>query len=205
MYHRDIQLEFDVSSFLPNDGSRPAMKVENSPIELSYIGDRRDCHVQQLTASKNFVLLNLRALLGGLQQSATKVKDLLALSSEAWNKTNIIEEDIRMLNFYCPTEAVISDDRHENLLVKSTLFLPSRATKVEVVFNVAFRLEGMLDIVMAVEPKVRVIYGEQLDERKMSEFLAGKIAGTVLSGEQGGWGAAVKGLGERLIGKGKKA
>jgi kinetochore protein Spc7/SPC105 len=205
-YQRDIQLIFDVLSFLPNDGSRPAMKLENSPIELSYIANCGDYHVQQLTASRNFVLLNLKALLGGLQQSATKVKDFLALISEAWNKANTIEEDIRLLSLHCPTEATISDSggHHENLLVKSTLLLPPRATKVEVAFNATFGSEGRLDTV-SVEPEAKVVYGEQLDERKMSEFLAGKIAGNVLPGMRGGWGVAVRGLGERLTARGKKA
>ncbi|KAH0562670.1 hypothetical protein GP486_002653 [Trichoglossum hirsutum] len=204
-YHRDIQLAFDISSFLPNDGSRPATKAKNSPIELSYISDHRGNHAQHLTASKNFVLTNLRALLGGLQQPATKVKDLLAIASETWNKAKVIEEDVRMLNLYYPTKAVALDDGRGNLLVKSTLLLPSRATKVEVAFNVAFELERSSNAVLAVEPKTKVVYGEQLDEHKMSEFLAGKIAGTVLPGEQGEWGVAVRALGERLIGKGKRA
>ncbi|KAI9769163.1 MAG: hypothetical protein M1839_003798 [Geoglossum umbratile] len=203
-YRRDIELSFDVSSLLPNDISRPAAKTENSPIELSYIADRREYHPQQLTTSRTFVLLNLRAQLGRLQQSATKVKDLLKLVSEAWNKANIIEEDVRLLNLYCPTEAVIPDDGSRKLLVKSTLLLASRATKVETVFAVAPGGEHASNT-LEVEPNARVIYGEQLDERKVSEFLAGKVAGTVLSGTQGGWGAAVRGLGERLIGKGKKA
>ncbi|KAH0537926.1 hypothetical protein FGG08_005408 [Glutinoglossum americanum] len=204
-YRRDIQLAFDVSSFLPNDSSRPAMKLESSPIELLYIADRRDFNAQQLSAPKNFVLINLRALLDGLQQSATKVKDLLVLVSDAWNKANTIEEDARILNLHYPTEAVISGNNRETLLVKSTLLLPSRTTKVEVVFNVAFRLEGGFNHLMVVEPKSRVVYGEQLDERKMSEFLTGKIVGTVHAGKQGGWGTAVRGLSERLAGKGKKA
>ncbi|KAI9767137.1 MAG: hypothetical protein M1840_005926 [Geoglossum simile] len=203
-YRRDIKLSFDVSSFLPNDGSRSAINMKNSPIELSYIADQREYQPRRLTASKSFVLLNLRAQLGRLQQSATKVKDLLALTSEAWNKASIIEEDVRMLNLYCPTEATISGDSSRNLLVKSTLLLASRATKVEIAFTAAFREDGSSGAVV-VEPKARVVYGEQLDERKMSEFLTGKTAGTVVSGPQSGWGAAVRGLGERLVGKGKKA
>jgi len=202
-YRRDLELSFDVSSFLPNDSSRPAINTENSPIELSYIADRREYHPQRLTASKNFVLRNLRGQLGRLKQSATKVKDLLTLTSETWNKARMIEEDVRMLNLYCPTEATISGDSSRSLLVRSTLLLTPRATKVEVVFTAAFREEGSSGAV-AVEPKARVIYGEQLDERKMSEFLTGKIAGTVPSGAQDEWAAAVRGLGERLIGKGKK-
>jgi kinetochore protein Spc7/SPC105 len=203
-YRRDLELSFDVASFLSNDSSLPATNIENSPIELSYIADRREYHPQRLTASKDYVLRNLRAQLGQLQQSATKVKDLLTLTSETWNKASIIEEDVRMLNLYCPTETTISGDSSGNLLVKSTLLLTPRATKVEVVFTAAFREEGSSSAVV-VEPKARVVYGEQLDERKMSEFLTGKIAGTVLPGAQGGWAAAVRGLGERLTGKGKKA
>ena len=98
------------------------------------------------------------------------------------------------------TEATIMSD--EVMAIRSLILLKAMRTKVEVVFEVKVSSgEGVEDLGLDVKANARVVYGEGLNEKKMSEFLESKIKRME---ERGIWVRAVGDLEERLIARGKK-
>lgn len=118
----------------------------------------------------------------------------------------MIAEEVRCLNVQYITEAFILSD--EVMTVKAILLLKHMRTKLEVSFEVQARGgqegeregEGMgtegLDI--AVRSQVKVVYGEDLKEGKMAEWVDGRLE------EDTSWVGAVGKLEERLKGRSRK-
>lgn len=91
------------------------------------------------------------------------------------------------------------------MAVKAILLLQQTQTKLAISFQVQARggegENGMEGLEVAVSSKVKVVYGEDLKEDKMAEWLDGKL------GEDqgvGAWGRAVGRLEEKLKARARK-
>ena len=93
---------------------------------------------------------------------------------------------------------IVSDER---LSISSTLLLPKVRTKVRVSFDIAAAVgeSETMELSTTIEPSVKVVYGEQYNEKKMTEFVEKETTGSFES-----WDGAVRELRERLIARGAK-
>ena len=198
-----LQLFFAPLSFMSNSSLYPA-DCENSPISLTYIADAHEYHPRPLTTEKRFFLQIMRAQLQCLQQSQTKVKDLLDYISSSWRKACAIIEESRLLGAGYITESTIVAD--EAMAIRSVLLLRSMRTKIEVTFEIDVQSgEGVAGLNMKVKPSARVVYGEDLKEKKLGAFLEQKTgAETWVDGGGGVWARALKDLEGKLLSRGKK-
>ena len=146
----------------------------------------------------------MRAQLQCLQQSQTKVKDLLAFVSSSWEIASTIAEQARVLGVSYITEPTITSD--EIIAIRSFILLNAMRTKVEIVFEVKVRSgDGVASLNLGVKASAKVCYGEGLKEKAMGDFLDSKIAGKGKGVKgKGVWAKAVKELEERLVARGKK-
>ena len=200
-YNRTLELFFTPSSFKSKES---AATSENSPISLTYIADAHEYHPQPLTTEKRFFLQIMRAQLQCLQQSQTKVKDLLAFVSSSWETASTIAEQARILGVSYITEPTITSD--EIIAIRSFILLNAMRTKVEIVFEVKVRSgDGVVSLNLGVKASAKVCYGEGLKEKAMGDFLDSKIAGKGKGAKgKGVWAKAVRELEERLVARGKK-
>lgn len=200
-FNRTLQLFFTPASFKSNNSSAES---ENSPISLTYIADAHEYHSQPLTTEKRFFLQIMRAQLQCLQQSRTKVKELLTFVSTGWEIASTIAEQARVLGVSYITDPTITSD--EVMAIRSLILLNAMKTKVEVVFEVKVRSgDGVASLAVGVKSTAKVCYGEGLKEKKMGDFLESKIARKGKGGkERGVWAKAVGELEERLVARGKK-
>ncbi len=116
----------------------------------------------------------------------------------------MIVEEARLLGVSYITEPTIIAD--EVMSVRSTLLLRSMRTKIEVTFEVNVQSgEGVTGLEMKMKPSARVVYGEDLKEKKLGGFL-GQKAGveTWAEGDCGVWARAVRELEGKLLSGGKK-
>lgn len=207
-YKRTLQLYFCPHSFQSSgyhvEGA-PVQANANAPISLAYIADAHEYHPHPLTTEKRFFLQIMRAQLQFLEQPKVKVNELLTFVSGGWEKACRIAEEARVLSGQYITGSTILSD--ESLAVKCVILLREMKTKVEVVFEVGVRSgAGAAGIDIAVQPTARLVYGEQLDAKKIGDFLEQRIGGKRKEkGADGGrWAQAVKELDERLVARGKK-
>lgn len=190
-YKSQLKLFFHPLAFQTGGQSR-----QNSPISLTYTGSR------DLGTTLRFFLQLLRASLFALPQFSTKVVDLLNLVANGWTTALEISAAEKRLNMEAMTESrIVSDER---LTISSTLLLPKVRTKVRVSFVIAAAVgeaegEETLELSTTVEPSVKVVYGEQYHEKKMTEFVAKEIG----DGFEG-WEGVVRELREKLIARGPK-
>lgn len=206
-YQRTLQLYFTPSSFMRNMAVAPsANNVDDSPISLTYIGDAPEHKSQPLSTEKRFFLQIMRAHLQCLPQATTKMKDLLKFVSCNWETACLISEEIRILGISYITEATILLD--EVMAIKAVLLLRDMKTKVHIGFEVKVQSnEKAMELDVNIQPIATVIYGEELKEKKMAEFLQQKIGGKNDKLDNGGvgvWARAVLELQERLIARGRK-
>ncbi|KAL8837034.1 MAG: hypothetical protein Q9170_002688, partial [Blastenia crenularia] len=173
-YKDALQLYFTPSSFMTPVSSASVL-AENSPISLTYIADSHEYHLRPLTTEKRFFLQIIRAQLQCLQQSQVVTSDLLSFISRNWETAVAIAEEIRSLGTQYITEATIVSD--EVMAVKAVLLLQHVQTKLEVSFEVQARggegddvKEGLE---VAVSSKVKVVYGEELKEGRMADWVDG--------------------------------
>lgn len=182
-----------------------ASNIDNSPISLLYLGDTAD-YRQPLSTEKRFFLQIIRAHLQWMPQAKTKIQDLLKFISSTWETACLISEEIRILRVSYITEATILRD--EVMAIKAVLLLRDMKTKVHVEFEVKVKSnEKAIDLALTIQPSAKVIYGEELKEKKMAEFLHQQIGGMdrLESGTGvGGWARAVLELQERLVARGRK-
>ncbi|KAL8717203.1 MAG: hypothetical protein Q9225_005538 [Loekoesia sp. 1 TL-2023] len=201
-YKATLQLYFTPSSFL-SPGSSTSVCTENSPISLTYIADAHEFHPRPLTTEKRFFLQIIRAQLQCLQQSQVTSADLLNFITRNWEAALTIAEEVRSLGSQYITEAIIVSD--EVMAVKAILLLQQMQTKLEVAFQVQARggegddVKGGLEV--AVSSKVRVVYGEELKEGRMADWVDGRLKEDQVIGA---WGRVVGKLDERLKGRGRK-
>jgi len=201
-YRKEIELVFDAASFQSQNS--PTEKHSNSRIDLWYIAANREMDALPLTLEKEFFLQNIRDHIRGLPQAQTQVKDLLQAVSVAWNKTNAVQDNIRLLNVSCPTD--VSKTSDNSIVAKSTLLIGPLTTKVEISFHLTCH-SGEQGINVEVSPSANVVYGERFNEQKMREFLLTRCGSDVEEKGQSSkvsWGAAVAELGEKLLARGRK-
>ena len=199
-YKRSLQLFFTPSAFLPKDSEAETGAGENAPISLTYISDAHEYRPQPLTTEKRFFLQIIRAQLQCLQQSSTKVKNLLRFVAESWQSACAIVDEARILGISYITEPTITSD--DVMAIRSSILLRPMRTKVAVDFEVKVRSGQSVDALdVGVKASAKVVYGESLKEKKMAEFLESKIKGV---GRRGAWAEAVKELEERCLARGKK-
>jgi len=205
-YQHTLQLYFSPHSFQPSDHhiDEAAAQV-NAPISLAYIADVHEYHPQPLTTEKRFFLQIMRAQLQFLEQSKVTINELLTFVGGSWGKACCIADEARLLGVQYITEPTILSD--EILAIKSVVLLRKMKTKVEFIFEVGVRSgAGAAGIDVVVTPSARVVYGEELNGKKMGDFLEQKIGGK-RKGKEGDvrrWAQAVKELDERLVARGKK-
>lgn len=200
-YKRTLQLFFTPSSFMHADlHTSQSAKPENSPISLTYIADADEYHPQVLTTEKRFFLQIMRAQLQCLSQSRMKIKNLLGLVSDNWEKSCTIAEEVSVLSTSFITEPMIHSD--EMMTVRSMLLLRDMRTRIEIGFEVTVKSQAKTsELGVTVRPSATVVYGEALKEKKMVEFLEQKIGG---KSDSGSWAKSVRELKERLIARGRK-
>jgi hypothetical protein len=209
-YKGELSLLLTPSSFSPHAPEQGS----NSPISLSHLasGD-----TAEISITHRFFLQFLRARLLGVVQARTPIRAVLAQVSSGWNLASQIVRQVEDLQTVCPTAVAISGD--ERLCVTSTLLLRDMQTKVDVAYEVAVGGGADGDDVVAaasVSTAVKVVYGEELKEGRMAEFLLAKIGAEaaatgddarnqkVVGGGLGGWAEAVRDLETRLKARGKK-
>ena len=200
-YDHTLQLFLNPSSFKSNESEATS---QTSSISLAYIADAHEYHPQPLTTEKRFFLQIVRAQLQCLQQSQTKVKDLLAFISSSWKAASTVAEKARVLGVGYIAEPTIMSD--EVMAIRASILLHTMKTKVEVVFEVKVRTgEDAAPLNVIVKSSAKVKYGESLNEKKMGEFLESKINGKNKGAkERGAWAKAVRELEQRLLARGKK-
>lgn len=208
-YKRTLQLFFSPASFIQSAAdSSHSTTLENSPISLIYVADIHEYRPQPLSTEKRFFLQIIRAQLQCLPQNRTKIKDLLNFVSSSWDRASSIAEEARMLGISYITESTILSD--ERMKISSILLLRDMRTKVEVAFEVTVKPDdkSLVPHVM-IRPSASVIYGEEMKEKKMVEFLEQGIRGkglgrTAGDSRSGIWARTVRALEEKLIARGKK-
>jgi kinetochore protein Spc7/SPC105 len=194
-YLRDIELVFDVASFQHGQ--------KNSQIDLWYIAANRSTNARPATAEREFFVQCIRDHIRALPQSRTKISDLLHMVRAGWDSALSTCDDIRRLNLTFPTRVARTSDT--SVAVLSSLLLAPLQTKVEVVIG----LEGVSapdKIAFAVRPEAKVVYGEQFNVGKMTDFLTTHL-GITLRGkddERQSWSDVLVSLHEKLLARGRK-
>ena len=198
-YQNTLQLYFTPASFIANGSSQP-VNDESSPIGLTYIADTHEFHAHALTTEKRFFLQIMRAQLQCILQSQTKIRDLLDFVSLNWKKACAIAEEARLLGVCYFTDSMITAD--EVMTVRSILLLQAKRTKIEVTFEINVQSgEGVAGLEMKVKPSARVVYRDDLKEKKLGDFLEKAGVETNLGGT---WVRAVNELEGKLLSRGKK-
>lgn len=123
------------------------------------------------------------------------------LVSSGWDLATAISSNVSSLNLSYITEPAIASD--DVLTVRSTILLRAMETKVEVSFQLAVG-GNAFNVRSEVDAKARVVYGENLKEGRMGEFLMQRIESEATR-KVGDWADAVRDLENRLIARGKKS
>jgi kinetochore protein Spc7/SPC105 len=190
-YRNQLRLFFHPGAF--NRPSSSTTQRSNGPISLHSTSG-------QLNTEERFFLLLLQSSLHALPQTSTPIASLLGLVSRTWDAAITLSETARRVHLETLTHTRILDD--ENLAVEAEILLVKVRTKVKVAFNVHAGVKENgdgLECGIAVKPEVKVVYGEQFNERKMSDFVAKELGG---EGKVDGWENIVRALRERLVAQG---
>ncbi|KAI1282742.1 hypothetical protein F5Y07DRAFT_350773 [Xylaria sp. FL0933] len=197
-YEREIELEFDVSSFSGGNAS-------DSQIDLRYIAANRDRDPLPPSPEKEFFIKCIRDHVRGMAQARAPIHAMLHVVRAAWKKANHVEANVRLLNCTFPTNITRTTD--SSIAIRSTLLLAPLGTKVEIILALhGQHSRGSLQVSIA--PQARVIYGENFKIDNVVEYLATRIGTSVATeGEQGtteSWCDAIVELHERLLARGRK-
>ncbi|KAF2172188.1 hypothetical protein M409DRAFT_62950 [Zasmidium cellare ATCC 36951] len=191
-YKSELQLFFHPQSFKRSDDD--GEEAPNGPIRLTYIADTNK---KPLTTTLRFFLQLLRASLHGIPQYSTKISDLLAFVSNGWATAAQAAECERRLNLEALTESRIVSD--EQLAITSSVLLTKVRSKVRATFELDVHVDEDLKVQCAVKPSVEVVYGEQYNEKNMTEFLR-----TLVGDGVEGWDLALRQMRQKLIARGAK-
>ncbi|KAK3674937.1 hypothetical protein LTR78_005281 [Recurvomyces mirabilis] len=193
-YRSSLQLFFHPAAFLVPTQSTTTARP-NAPISLSYVAQDRHGQVKDLDTTQRFFLQFLRASLQALPQCETRVAELLGFVSQGWTTAQAVVQAEERLNIVTLTSSRIVSD--EKLAMESDLLFPAIRTKVRVAFELAASVgqEADLRLVLGTGVDVRVVYGEEWNEGKMTKFV-GESVGVEDVGE--GWADAVRELRGRL-------
>jgi kinetochore protein Spc7/SPC105 len=126
---------------------------------------------------------------------------MLGIVSAAWDQAGEVVRHVRSVNVTFPTTVQKTGDNMVEVRTE-VLVVPLRS-KVEVVVELTGMPGGLGDVVVDANPRARVVYGESFNERKMGEFLKGRIG--LGQGKTEAWGDVVGELHGRLLAKGRKA
>jgi kinetochore protein Spc7/SPC105 len=201
-YKREIELVFDTAAFQPACGTETQ---EPSTIDLWYIAASRERNPLPSRPEKEFFLQCIRDHVRGLPQSATRVSALLKVVSGGWDKANGLAEQVRFLDLTFPT--TVSRTSDTCISVQSSVLIAPLQSRVNV--TVALQsLAGGEGVEVSMTPSASVVYGEQFNAAKMTDFLTGKLGKRV--GEAGfdkmsTWGDVVSELHRKLLARGQKA
>ena len=201
-YKSQLELSFQPSAFQQQHTSDTDEKRSNGPIRLNYIGNDYSKPPQRskpLSTTLRFFLQLLRASLHGIAQCTTSIADLLALVSEGWDTaTAVAEAERRMSIETCTAAQILSDER---LAIDAEILLTQVRSKVRVTFEIAaFVALADLRLHCSVRTYVTVVYGEQYNEKNMTEFMKGLISEDSLKG----WDEAIRDITGKLIARGAK-
>ena len=205
-YKRALQLYFTPRAFRSRDPHSNASGSHNAPISLTYIADGHEYDPLSMSTEKRFFLQSTRAQLQFLQQSQVTVKHLCTFVSSSWDMACQVAEEAQILGARYITQTIILSD--ETLLVQSTLLLRTTSTKVNIAIEVSIRNgEGVADIDIRVKPSARVVYGEELNTKRMNDFLGQRLdlPKKGKNAEKGRWANVVGELERRLSARGKKS
>jgi kinetochore protein Spc7/SPC105 len=197
-YLREIELVFDAASFQPG-------QQQNSRIDLWYVAGNRERDAQPCTPEREFMLQCIRDYVRGLPQPQTSVSRILGAVRAGWDKARTLANQVRLINLTLPTAVLKTSD--SSIALRSSLLLVPLQTKVEIMLNLHSQphTDG---VAVSVLPQARVVYGEQFNADKMTEFLASRIGDTLGAAEEGSqvedWGEAVEELKGRLLARGRK-
>jgi len=208
-YRREIELVFDIGAFQQSQQAKRGKSQPNSRIDLWYIAASREHNPLPSTAEKDFFLQCIRDHVRGLPQSTTKASHLLKVVSAAWDKANTVANQVRFLNLTFLTTVTKTSDT--SICVKASLVLIPLKTRVEVRVHLQSIATGQ-GVEVTVTPEARVVYGEQFNVSKMTEFLSEKLGGQVIDrvqdqtqGKMSTWSDAMLELHRKLLAKGQKA
>lgn len=198
-YLNSLQLFFDVTAFA---GSNSTTR-QNSSISLSYIGDDAALHRRPtaLSTHSRFFLQFMRAHLQCLIQSSTSIPLLLSFVSTGWNKACALATEVQTLDFTARTICAIRGD--EEMAVECMVILPAVSTKVCVEFHIAAAVKNM-QMLVKVQPRARVVYGEAYKQDRMTEFVRARVEGNIGVDGKVQWAEAVKELRGKLVAQGRK-
>ncbi|KAI1809918.1 Spc7-domain-containing protein [Poronia punctata] len=199
-YRREIELVFDVSSFVASGGG------SNSPIELSYIAANRDRDPQPTSPEKEFFVRCIRDHVRDLTTKAhTKIHTVLHTVSEGWEMANHVARNVRLLNCTFPTKVTRTSD--SSIAVRSSLLLAPLETKVEITLDIHGK-HSQSGFQVSIVPRARVVYGEHFKVENVAEFLATHIETSLTTSEQlhkaKSWSDVVVELHEKLLARGRK-
>lgn len=195
-YRREIELVFDAASFKPGQ--------PNSRIDLWYVAALRDHNPLPATPEREFCLQCIRDHVRGLDQSATKLSRMLKMVSMAWDRANVLANEVGQLNFTFPTSVVRTSD--SSIAIRSSLLLAPLQTKVEIVMCIQSSA-GPNGLDFIVSSQAHVVYGEQFNAAKMAEFLSSRVGDHVLIRSEKGsdlWCDVASDLHSKLLARGKK-
>lgn len=195
-YRREIELVFDAASFKTGQ--------PNSRIDLWYVAAMRDHNPLPATPEREFCLQCIRDHVRGLGQSATKVSRMLKVVSMAWDRANVLANEVDQLNFTFPTSVLRTSD--SSIAIRSSLLLAPLQTKVEIVMGIQSSA-GSKGLDFIVSSQANVVYGEQFNAAKMADFLSSRVGDHVLIRSEKGsdlWCDVVSDLHSKLLARGKK-
>ena len=189
-YRSQLQLFFHPKAFNTSgeDSERP-----NAAIHLTYVASEK----KPLTTTLRFFLQLLQATLHALPQCSTKLSDLLTLVSDGWDTAMGVAESERRLNLEALTTSRILSD--EQLAIEADVLLVKVKTKVRATFALRAGVGPDMKLNVKAEPTVAVVYGEQYNEKNMTEFVKNAVGEEIE-----GWDVAVRGMREKLIARGAK-
>ena len=198
-----LSLTLDPSHFQPHAPE----SLPNGPISLVRDAPPPSSHPDDTTATTlRFFLQLLRARLLALPQSRVPLRSALAVVAAGHALSTRVRAQADALADACfPTEARIVGD--SALEIVARVLLRAVRTVVEVRFEIQVgegpqstaEGQGAGELAARVTVAAKVVYGEELKEGRMGEFLDDKIGGKVE-----GWADAVRELEARLIARGRK-
>ncbi|KAF4125086.1 kinetochore protein Spc7/SPC105 [Geosmithia morbida] len=212
-YKREIELVFDIASFQPGQ--------PNSRIDLWYIADYHDetggniisnsngnssgNRSSTKTADKDLFLECIRDGVRSLVQNKTPVSDMLRMVSGGWDKARYVSAQIEAINTTFPT--TVSKTSDSSVAITTSMMLPPLQTRVEVTLGLHGRSNtgaGHDAVDFGIAPQIKVVYGENFNVAKVTEFLSTQIGDTVVTGEAMEWSDIAMQLRERLLARGRK-
>ncbi|KAL8827071.1 MAG: hypothetical protein Q9191_003412 [Dirinaria sp. TL-2023a] len=206
-YKGTLQLHFMPQSFQHRHGNRRAAPPHaNSPISLTYIADAHEHHSHPLTTEKRFFLQIMRAQLQFVEQSKVPIHRVLEFVSNSWEEACHIANESRLLGVqYLTTSMILSD---ETMAIRSAVLLRAIKTKIDVQFEITCRCgDGVEGIEVIVKPSALVVYGEELNMKKMGDYLKQRMGHGDHGKDRDGvrWVNAINGLKEHFATRRKKS